>query len=330
MNTIYNMYKRGLCALCLLTTVGMSVSAQQIRTSYFMQSSTARTTMESGVSSRERLCLHSGIRCGGASYGTNGIAVDNFIYPKNELCLLRILDILEEEGIPHRIFGKGSNILCSDDDYEGAILCLDRYFTDFFFEEEGSCRYRRVPASSCLHMSDEKILQRAGVCQWHPRYAWGRCFMNAGAYKSDISQILKEVYILKDRSIVVMRVEELEYAYRHSIFQSHRDWIILGARLQLQLGDQKEIRDLMDSRRKRRMDSQPLDKPCAGSMFRNPKDHQAWQLIEEIGMRGTRIGGAMVSEKHANFIVNEDHARAEDVVQLVEVIQKEVQDRFWC
>ena len=85
MNTIYNMYKRGLCALCLLTTVGMSVSAQQIRTSYFMQSSTARTTMKSGVSSRERLCLHhSGIRCGWRlSYGTNGIAVDNFIYPKN-------------------------------------------------------------------------------------------------------------------------------------------------------------------------------------------------------------------------------------------------------
>ena len=84
----------------------------------------------------------------------------------------------------------------------------------------------------------------------------------------------------------------------------------------------------MDSRRKGRMDSQPLDKPCAGSMFRDPKDDQAWQLIEEIGMRGTRIGGAMVSKKHANFIVNEDHARAEDVVQLVEVIQKEVQDRF--
>ena len=73
-----------------------------------------------------------------------------FIYPKNELCLLRILDILEEEGIPHRIFGKGSNILCSDDDYEGAILCLDRYFTDFFFEEEGSCLVQA--GASCSHM----------------------------------------------------------------------------------------------------------------------------------------------------------------------------------
>ena len=75
-----------------------------------------------------------------------------FIYPKNELCLLRILDILEEEGIPHRIFGKGSNILCSDDDYEGAILCLDRYFTDFSSRRKAPVWYRRVPASSCSHM----------------------------------------------------------------------------------------------------------------------------------------------------------------------------------
>lgn len=221
-----------------------------------------------------------------------------FIYPKNELCLLRILDILEEEGIPHRIFGKGSNILCSDDDYEGAILCLDRYFTDFFFEEEGSCLVQAGASIIMLaHEAMKKSFSGLEFASGIPGTLGGAVFMNAGAYKSDISQILKEVYILKDRSIVVMRVEELEYAYRHSIFQSHRDWIILGARLQLQLGDQKEIRDLMDSRRKRRMDSQPLDKPCAGSMFRNPKDHQAWQLIEEIGMRGTRIGGAMVSEK---------------------------------
>lgn len=92
--------------------------------------------------------------------------------------------------------------------------------------------------------------------------------------------------------------------------------------MQLQEGDQKEIRDVMDSRRKRRMDSQPLNKPCAGSVFRNPESHQAWQLIESIGMRGKRIGGAMVSEKHANFIVNEDNAKANDVAALVEEIQK--------
>ena len=88
-------------------------------------------------------------------------------------------------------------------------------------------------------------------------------------------------------------------SYTHLDVYKRQDWLILGCRLQLQEGDQKEIRDVMDSRRKRRMDSQPLNKPCAGSVFRNPESHQAWQLIESIGMRGKRIGGAMaVSYTH--------------------------------
>lgn len=258
-----------------------------------------------------------------------GGACRYFIYPKNELCLLRILDILDEEHIPCKIFGKGSNILCSDDDYEGAILCLDRYFTDFSFEEEGSCLVQAGASIILLaHEAMKHSFSGLEFASGIPGTVGGAVFMNAGAYKSDMSMILQEVYVLKERSIVVMQTEELDYSYRHSIFQSHRDWIILGARLQLKKGNQKDILDLMDSRRKRRMDSQPLDKPCAGSMFRNPSDHQAWQLIESIGMRGKRIGGAMVSEKHANFIVNEDNARASDVIQLVETIQKEVRERF--
>ena len=151
-----------------------------------------------------------------------------FIYPKDELCLLRILDILNEEAIPHRIFGKGSNILCSDDDYEGAILCLDRYFTDFFFEEEGSCLVQAGASIIMLaHEAMKNSFSGLEFASGIPGTLGGAVFMNAGAYKSDISQILKEVYVLKERSIVVMRAEELEYAYRHSIFQSHRDWIIL-------------------------------------------------------------------------------------------------------
>ena len=123
-----------------------------------------------------------------------------FIYPKNELCLLRILDILEEEGIPHRIFGKGSNILCSDDDYEGAILCLDRYFTDFFFEEEGSCLVQAGASIIMLaHEAMKKSFSGLEFASGIPGTLGGAVFMNAGAYKSDISQILKEVYILKDR-----------------------------------------------------------------------------------------------------------------------------------
>lgn len=252
-----------------------------------------------------------------------------FIYPKNELCLLRILEILEEESIPCRIFGKGSNILCSDDDYDGAILCLDRYFTDFTFEEDGSCVVQAGTSIILLaHEAMKNSFSGLEFASGIPGTVGGAVFMNAGAYKSDMSQILKEVYVVRDHSIVTMDVDSLDYRYRHSAFQSHRDWIIIGCRIQLTTGDQKEIRDLMDSRRKRRMQSQPLDKPCAGSMFRNPQEYQAWELIEKIGYRGKRVGGAMVSDKHANFIVNEDHAKASDVKALVEEIQQEVREHF--
>lgn len=252
-----------------------------------------------------------------------------FIYPKSELSLLRILDILKEEHIEVKIFGKGSNILCSDDAYEGAIINLDRYFTDVFFEEDGTVLVQAGYSTVLLaHEAMKNSLSGLEFASGIPGTVGGALFMNAGAYKSDFSKILKEVYVYKDDCICAMSVEDLHYDYRHSDFQAHTDWIILGARLQLTHGDQKEIRDVMDSRRKRRMDSQPLDKPCAGSMFRNPLDHQAWELIEQIGYRGKQIGGAMVSSKHANFIVNEQNATASDVMALVKEIQQEVKANY--
>lgn len=252
-----------------------------------------------------------------------------YIYPKNELCLMRVLDILKEAGMPYKVFGKGSNILCSDEYFAGAIICLDRYFTDFFFEENGACLVQAGMSIILLaHEAMKKSFCGLEFASGIPGTVGGALFMNAGAYKSDISQILIEVYVLKNNRIEVMKKEELEYQYRHSIFQEHPDWMILGCRIQLSAGEQKEIRDLMDSRRKRRMDSQPLNMPCAGSMFRNPEHYQAWELIEKIGMRGQRVGGAMVSEKHANFIVNADHAKAEDVMNLILDIQTKVKKEF--
>lgn len=252
-----------------------------------------------------------------------------FIYPKNEICLLRILTILKEEQIPYKVFGKGSNILCSNEYYDGAILCLDRYLNEFFFEEDGSCL---VQAGMSIILLAHEAMKNAfcglEFASGIPGTLGGALFMNAGAYKSDISSILKEVIVLKDGVIQTMKKEELDYQYRHSIFQAHPDWLILGCRLQLEKGDQKEIRDVMDSRRKRRMESQPLDKPCAGSMFRNPQEYQAWELIERIGMRGMRVGGALVSKKHANFIVNEENATAQDVIALVTLIQQKIKEKF--
>lgn len=273
------------------------------------------------VERNEPLSKHTTFRIGGnASY---------FIYPKNEICFMRILELLKEAGLPYKIFGKGSNLLCSDDDYEGAVICLDRYMTEFYFEEDGTC----VAQAGCsiillAHEAMKRSFTGLEFASGIPGTFGGAMYMNAGAYKSSISDILQSVFILKDDTCVWIDQSELEYSYRHSRFQQEDDWIILGGRIKLTSGDQKEIRDLMDSRRKRRMESQPLNKPCAGSMFRNPKEAQAWELIEKIGYRGKRIGGAMVSEKHANFIVNEEQATAQDIAMLVDEIAKKVKAEY--
>ncbi|NBK96988.1 MAG: UDP-N-acetylmuramate dehydrogenase [Erysipelotrichia bacterium] len=252
-----------------------------------------------------------------------------FVYPKNEMSLLRIIELCKENKLAYRVFGKGSNLLCSDDYYDGVILCLDRYFNEIQIEEDGQIFAQAgVSLIYLAHEAMKASLSGLEFASGIPATLGGALYMNAGAYKSNMADIVKKVYVLKDDSCVWIDVDELAYAYRSSIFHHHRDWIILGARLQLKKGEQSEIKALMDSRRERRLASQPLNKPSAGSVFRNPQTYPAWQLIEEIGYRGKQIGGAKVSDKHANFIVNEDHAKASDVDALVKAIQKEVHEKY--
>lgn len=252
-----------------------------------------------------------------------------FLYPKNEMGLMRVIEICKENKLPYKIFGKGSNILCHDRPYDGLIICLDRYFNEYYFEMDGTCMVQAgVSLILLAHAAMKKALSGLEFASGIPATVGGALFMNAGAYKSSMSEIVEKVYVLKDGNAVWMRVEDVDYAYRHSIFQSNPEWIILGAKLKLKQGEQSEIMHLMDSRRQRRMDTQPLDKPNAGSVFRNPENALAWQLIENAGLRGMQIGGAQVSEKHANFIVNVEEAKAADVDALVKHIQKVVQENY--
>ena len=140
--------------------------------------------------------------------------------------------------------------------------------------------------------------------------------------------VIDSVFVYRNERFEWISNEECEFAYRRSVFHSHPDWLIIAVKIHLNNAPVSEIRDLMDSRRERRMNSQPLDKPSAGSVFQNPEEMPAWQLIDGIGYRGYRIGGAMVSEKHVNFIVNEDHATAEDYLTLVNEIKRLVDEKY--
>ncbi|WP_071441837.1 UDP-N-acetylmuramate dehydrogenase [Traorella massiliensis] len=272
------------------------------------------------VLENEPLALHTTYKVGGkARY---------FVYPKNEIALMRLLKETKENQIKTKIIGKGSNLLVSDDDYDGMVICLDRYFNEVIFEKNKVSVYAGQSIIYLAHEAMKRGLSGLEFASGIPGTVGGACFMNAGAYKSEMKDVVEAVWVLKEGNCVWMSVEECEFSYRNSIFKRNPDWVILAVRFHLTPKDPLEIKELMDSRRQRRMASQPLDKPSAGSVFKNPEDMPAWKYIEESGLRGKCINGAKVSEKHANFIVNEREAKAQDIYDLIELIQKSVYEKF--
>ena len=213
------------------------------------------------------------------------------VYPRNVFSLQSIIAICQENGLPYKVFGNGSNILCSDDKFEGVIIRLNRTMNQYSYD------------GGCL-------------------------FMNAGAYKSSMSDVVTEVQVLMGDEIVWLSNEQCEFGYRTSIFQKHPEWIILAARIQLAEADRDTITNLMKTRQQRRFETQPLELPSAGSVFRNPEGDFAWKYIDMIGYRGHRIGDACVSEKHSNFIVNIGHATGTQIATLIEEIQEKVREQF--
>lgn len=250
------------------------------------------------------------------------------VYPDSLIGLDGLLGYLKKEEIPYKLIGKGSDILASDDPYEGVIIRLDRHFhhvciTDTEMIAEAGCSIVAL-AVQAMKNGLSGLEFASGI----PGTLGGSIFMNAGAYKSSMAEIVREVLVYKDHGFEWMSTEQCQFSYRHSIFQQHPDWIILAARMELSPKDSLEIARVMEDRRTRRMASQPLEYPSCGSVFRNPEGYNAWQLIEQTGFRGKTRGGAQVSEKHCNFIVNIDNATAADYLQLAEEIQERVRKEF--
>ena len=249
-------------------------------------------------------------------------------YPETQVALDSMLRLIEERNIPFKVIGKGSDLLCSDDPFDGVVIRLDRHFHHSYLvgnelTVQAGCSIIAL-AVDAMKNGLSGLEFASGI----PGTVGGAVFMNAGAYKSSMSDILQEVLVLRGSRAEWVPASECEFSYRSSIFQKHPEWIILGARMILKPKDKNEIRDLMEDRRNRRMASQPLDYPSCGSVFRNPEGYNAWQLIDGIGYRGRQIGDAKVSEKHCNFILNMGSASAEDYLKLVREIQEKVYEKY--
>ena len=149
--------------------------------------------------------------------------------------------------------------------------------------------------------------------------------MNAGAYNEDMSMVVKEVKVIDpDLKIITLNKEKLEYTYRDSFLKRNKDYVCIETTFEMKYKDKDEIKEVMNDRKNRRVVSQPLDKPSAGSVFRNPPGMSAGKLIEDAGLKGYIHGGAMISDKHANFIINNGTATYEDIIMLIDYIKERI------
>lgn len=250
------------------------------------------------------------------------------VIPKDVESLQKLFNYINKNNIKYKMLGLGSNLIFGDDIYEGILIKLDE-FNDVNISGTTirvGAGYSLIKLSLLAARNDLAGLEFASGI---PGTVGGAIYMNAGAYKSDMGYIVKEIKVLTpDNKIITMSNKELDFHYRTSFLQKNPGYICLEATLNLYKGDRNAILDVIRDRKKRRMETQPLEFPSAGSVFRNPPDDFAGRLIEELGYKGKKIGGAMVSTKHANFIINVGNAKGNDIKKLILEIQEKVKEKY--
>lgn len=261
------------------------------------------------------------------TYHIGGKAL-GMVFPNDVYCLIKLLEYLKSNNIKYKVIGRGSNLIFSSEPYNGILIKLDKFDNLKIKGNEITvgAGFQLIKLATRLSRIGYSGIEFAtGI----PGSVGGAVFMNAGAYKSDMGYIVKSVKVLTpDLRVKELTNYDMHFHYRTSFIQKNPEYICLEATLILSKGNADEIMQLIADRKKRRVESQPLEYPSAGSVFRNPEGDYAGRLIEEIGYKGKKIGGAMVSEKHANFIINYDNATGEDVKQLIKEIKDKVKEKY--
>jgi len=269
----------------------------------------------------EPLANHTSWKLGGPA--------DLYIIPEDYQGLSKTIEILNNWQIAWKILGKGSNLLVLDKGFRGAIISLNnKSFQKIIINDSCISVGASVSLIRLANLAAKEGLTGLEFAGGIPGTVGGAIYMNAGAHGSDIFQVLVEAEVLTENGeIVTISKDDLQFSYRTSIFQQ-KEWIILSAVFQLKFGDRKEIASKMAQFKLKRKNSQPYNLPCSGSVFRNPEGDFAGRLIEQIGLKSFQIGGAQVSDLHANFIVNVNEATAKDVLELIEHIQRQVYEIY--
>jgi len=254
-----------------------------------------------------------------------GGPADILVMPDTTQKFCEVIDLLQKEDVPYYIMGNGTNLLVGDKGYRGVIVNtrnmnkIERDGCEIIAEAGAS--YKDV-----AQFAQKNSLQGLEFASGIPGSIGGAAVMNAGAYDGETKNVLKWMDVLTEHNTVErLPVEACKMGYRHSIVQEN-PWYVLRVCFALEAGDSEAIQSKMDRLNQQRRDKQPLEYPSAGSTFRRPEGYYAGKLIEDAGFRGYRHGGAQVSEKHCGFVINADHATAQDIRELIAIIQNKIKE----
>ncbi|RJQ33267.1 MAG: UDP-N-acetylmuramate dehydrogenase [Actinobacteria bacterium] len=238
-----------------------------------------------------------------------------------------ILNTANKANLGYFIIGKGSNILVSDSGYNGLAIKLGKEFSSLRVEEDHIYAGSSVALSKIVNEAYRQGLSGLSFAIGIPGSVGGAVRMNAGAHGSNISSVITSITCLtKDLKLICYEKNDLTSLYRRSLVG--KEEIVLEVVFKLKKANQASIKGHMERNFKQRKLTQPIKHPSAGSVFKNPKGFLAGKLIEEAGWKGAMLGGAKVSSKHANFIVNYGNATAQDIFYLLRLIQADVYQRF--
>ncbi len=248
------------------------------------------------------------------------------IKPYNINSLKKLLEYLNNKKIKYLLIGKGSNIILPDEDYDGVVILLDKLNRieikdNLAIVEAGAILNNFI--NECINNGLGGLENLYGI----PGTVGGAIVGNAGCNKSEISDNLIEITYLKNDNIITKSKKDCLFEYRNSEFKNKKDIIILSAKFLLEYKDKECMKKTIKNNLTKRKESQPLEYPNAGSVFKNPTNNSAGKLIDNAGLKNYNIGGAFVSDKHANFIINKNNATSKDILSLIKYIEKEISEK---
>jgi UDP-N-acetylmuramate dehydrogenase len=279
-----------------------------------------------GIQKNISLAKHAAFKIGGpAKY---------FYIAKTKDELVKAIIAAKKNNLPFFILGGGSNLLVSDKGYNGLVINFQ--FSIFNFQKNKIFAGAGIKLINLVKTSAEKGLSGLEWATGIPGTIGGAIYGNAGAFGKSMKDIIEsvEVFDVKTEKTKTLKKKDCKFNYKSSVFKKNKNLIILSAVIKLKKPavqaqeNRKEIKNKIQGFLNYRKENHPLNLPSVGSIFKNPKKFPAGYLIEKCGLKGKKIGGAQVSEKHANFILNTDGAKAKDIIKLINLIKKKVKKKF--